>query len=59
MTPNTFKFPTSKAAWAFMRACHEAKLMAGYPSLDDDNAVQVAAEHFEKARPLAAAHGGE
>lgn len=59
MTPNTFKFPTSAAAWAFLRACDKTGLTAGYPSLDGDNAVQVAAEHFEEARPLAAAHGGE
>lgn len=53
-----FKFPTSKAAWAFMRACDEAKLMAGFPSLDGNNTVQVIEAHVKAARSLAAAHGG-
>lgn len=38
----TFRFPTSRAAWNFMRACDARGFSAGFPSLDGMHAVQVA-----------------
>ena len=54
----TFTFKTSKDAWSFMRACDDAGLMAGFPSLTGEPTVLVVAAHAEAAKPLVLAHGG-
>lgn len=42
MKRNTnYKFPTSAAAWAFMNACDDGKVLAGFPSIDGAHTVQV------------------
>lgn len=38
----TYAFATHTAAWAFMRDCDAANVMAGFPSLDGMNTVAVA-----------------
>ena len=58
----TYAFATSAAAWTFMRACDAAGTMAGYPSVDGRNTVDVsigtwmernAVDAFAGAMPVA------
>ncbi len=47
------------AAWAFMRACEAAGLMAGYPSLDGFYTVKVAIRTWQERRDADALANGK
>ena len=57
-----FQFPTSAAAWAFMRAADSSGVVAGFPSTDGEHTVAFFApeerKRFQAVKDAAFALGG-